>query len=140
MQYRNFIKQVQLNSGFSDSEAEQATEVFMETLASRLTEGELKDLRAQLPPEIAAKAASPAGGGLDKLRGDEFLEKIAMRQNIDTAHAKKQMRSGMRSSRQYRKARSTMFAASCRMICRKSFIKSGGHDGHEIWAQSPKRG
>jgi uncharacterized protein (DUF2267 family) len=91
MQYRNFIKQVQLNSGFSDSEAEQATEVFMETLASRLTEGELKDLRAQLPPEIAAKAASPAGGGLDKLRGDEFLEKIAMRQNIDTAHAKKQM-------------------------------------------------
>ncbi|MBW3538170.1 DUF2267 domain-containing protein [Candidatus Parcubacteria bacterium] len=90
MQYREFIKKVQANSGFSDSECEQATQVFMETLSSRLTSQELKDLCSQLPQEMV-DMCEPAAGEMVKMSGEEFLERIAQRQNIDSARAKKQM-------------------------------------------------
>lgn len=90
MQYHEFIKRVQHHSGFNDSESVEATRVFMETLSSRLTYAELKKFESQLPPEIA-DMATPGVGKFEKFHGEEFLERIATRQNISEAHAKKQM-------------------------------------------------
>ena len=90
MQYRQFLKRVQDFSGFSDSEALEATRVFLETLGARLTYGEFKNFCAQLPQEIAVLAV-PSTAKLEKLHGTEFLERIAERQHITTPHAKKQM-------------------------------------------------
>jgi uncharacterized protein (DUF2267 family) len=90
MKYREFIKRVQYNSGFSDSEAEHATQVFMETLVARLSDDEIKDLCSQLPAEIAVMAEG-GSEGVEKFSGSEFLERIAAEQNIDPVHARKQM-------------------------------------------------
>jgi uncharacterized protein (DUF2267 family) len=90
MQYHEFIKRVQYHSGFSDSESVEATRVFMETLAARLTFAELRKAESQLPPEIV-DMATPNVGKFEKFHGEEFLERIATKQNISTAHAKKQM-------------------------------------------------
>jgi len=90
MQYREFLKRVAHHSGFSDSESLEATQVFMETLATRLNYAELKNFVSQLPVEVA-DMATPGVGKMEKFHGDEFLERIADKQNITTAHAKKQM-------------------------------------------------
>lgn len=90
MQYREFLKRVADHSGFSDSESLEATQVFMETLASRLNYAEIRNFVSQLPHEVA-DMATPGVGKLEKFHGDEFLERIAERQHITTAHAKKQM-------------------------------------------------
>jgi uncharacterized protein (DUF2267 family) len=89
MQYHEFIKRVQHHSGFNDSESVQATETFMETLAARLPDAELRKLCSQLPNEVAAMA-TPSVGKLEKLSGSEFLERIAVQQDISEPHAKKQ--------------------------------------------------
>jgi nucleoid DNA-binding protein len=43
MSFRELIKKVQLASGFSDSESQEALELMVESLAERLNDGERKD-------------------------------------------------------------------------------------------------
>lgn len=58
MGFREMIKQVQLNSGFSDAESKDALELMVESLAVHLTEGERKDFASQLPQELQDLALS----------------------------------------------------------------------------------
>ena len=52
MNFREMIKKVQVNSGFSDTESEDALEMLVENLAVHLEKGERKDFASQLPQEL----------------------------------------------------------------------------------------
>jgi uncharacterized protein (DUF2267 family) len=96
MGFRELIKKVQLASGFSDSESQEALELMVESLAERLNEGERKDFASQLPTELKAIAlsADPLEAGLyDKNILSEFME----RENIEEDHAKKQILSAWKA-------------------------------------------
>jgi uncharacterized protein (DUF2267 family) len=96
MGFRELIKKVQLASGFSDSESQEALELMVESLAERLNEGERKDFASQLPTELKAIAlsADPLEAELyDKNILSEFME----RENIEEDHAKKQILSAWKA-------------------------------------------
>lgn len=89
MKYREMVKQMQLNSGFSDKESESALQTFIRLLSERLEDGERQDFASQLPIELEHIAASPVQ--TLKMDKDDFLTEIAMEQDVDESHAKKQM-------------------------------------------------
>src|SRR4051812_37282870 len=89
MKYRELIKKVQDYSGFSDRESEEALELVVETLASRLNEGERQDLASQLPEELEDAALAPTS--TSKFSAEEMFEELSTLQNIDESHAKKQV-------------------------------------------------
>jgi uncharacterized protein (DUF2267 family) len=96
MSFRELIKKVQLASGFSDSESQEALELMVESLAERLNEGERKDFASQLPTElkVIALSADPLEAELyDKNILSEFME----RENIEEGHAKKQILSAWKA-------------------------------------------
>ena len=89
MKYRDLIKKVQDYSGFSDSESEEALELVVETLASRLNEGEREDLASQLPEELEDVALAPTA--TQKFSAEDMFEELSELQNIDESRAKKQV-------------------------------------------------
>ena len=88
MRYDEFIGQVQHRAGLSSrAEAERATRATLETLAERLVGGEVDDLAAQLPPELALYLQpSDAGIGI-KFTLDEFFELVSEREGVDLSDA-----------------------------------------------------
>jgi uncharacterized protein (DUF2267 family) len=89
MGYRELIKQVQHDSGFSDAESKEALDLMVESIAERLNDGERQDFASQLPTELQdiALSVEPVD---DENRKDiirEFMEK----ENIEADHAKKQV-------------------------------------------------
>lgn len=99
MSFRELIKKVQLNSGFSDAESKEALELMVESLAERLNEGERKDFASQLPKElkeIALTAPTAVAEYYDKDILREFME----REGIEEAHAKKQILSTWKALRE----------------------------------------
>lgn len=90
MRYREMIKKVQLYSGFSDSESENALVTFVKMLARRLTPDERMDFASQLPAELQDTVVSIEETD-DNMSMEDMLETIADEQNIDEDHAKKQI-------------------------------------------------
>lgn len=90
MQYREMIKKMQTRTGFSDKESEQSLRLFIETLASRLTDGERKDMASQLPSELHDIAMAPSHQDASRQNND-FIKQFCEMQNIDEGHAKKQI-------------------------------------------------
>ncbi len=89
MNYRQLIKKVQDYSGFSDKESEDALQVVVETLATRLTPEERKDFSSQLPAEL--QKVAEAVTTTRKLSADDFFKDIIEAENIDEGRAKKQI-------------------------------------------------
>lgn len=89
MKYREMVKTMQTNSGFSDKESESALQTFVSLLSERLEEGERQDFASQLPAELEEIATAPIE--TVKMDKEDFLAEIAMEQNVDEPHAKKQM-------------------------------------------------
>jgi uncharacterized protein (DUF2267 family) len=89
MKFREMVKKVQLDSGFSDSESQDALELMVESLAERLTEDERKDFAAQLPHELKeiALAAQP----IPREDKKHIIEEFMGRENIGESRAKKQI-------------------------------------------------
>lgn len=89
MSYKELIKKIQHNSGFSDSESKLAIDNLTTTIAERLDEGERQDFASQLPSELQqiALAAEP----LSAERSMDIIDEIMKLENIDKAHAKKQV-------------------------------------------------
>ena len=50
---------MQHNTGLNDEESEESIKLFIETIASRLDEGEREDLASQLPAELQDVALEP---------------------------------------------------------------------------------
>lgn len=88
MKYRELVKTVQLNSGFSDSESEQALRLVVESIAAQLNDGERKDFASQLPSELEELALEAAPG---RVEPEELCEELSELEDIDEGHAKKQI-------------------------------------------------
>lgn len=89
MKYRELVKKVQVNSGFSDEESRDALQLMVESLAVRLNEGERKDFASQLPEELQDIALSVRP--TDKNMRQDLLDQFMNLQNISRGHAKKQI-------------------------------------------------
>lgn len=89
MKFRELIKKVQLNSGFSDTESKEALELMVESLAVHLTEGERKDFASQLPQELQDMAL--AVRATEENSTQDIVEQFMEIQRIGREHAKKQI-------------------------------------------------
>lgn len=95
MGYREMIKKVQLYSGFSDQESQDALDCTVETLASMLTDEERHDFASELPAELKdiAMEAQPLLTRAEK----DLLAQVVDKQSIDEGRAKKQVLSAWRA-------------------------------------------
>jgi uncharacterized protein (DUF2267 family) len=88
MHLEAFLDLVQTAGGLTREEADRATQATLRTLGERITRGEADDLAAFLPRELRGVLASgpePAEAfGLD-----EFLRRIAEREGVDAATARR---------------------------------------------------
>jgi uncharacterized protein (DUF2267 family) len=90
MGYRELIHTMQKNAGFSDSEAQEALDLMVESIAERLEDGERKDFASQLPAELQEVALSTEMAEREDRQEDlihEFMEK----EHIEEDRAKKQI-------------------------------------------------
>jgi uncharacterized protein (DUF2267 family) len=101
MQYQEFLQRVEEQIDATQpatetkSAAERAITATLQTLSERLTGGEAKDLAAQLPQELQAplqRSAEPA----EDLSLEEFYERVAEREGVDTETARNDAAAVMR--------------------------------------------
>lgn len=89
MKYRELIKKVQDYSGFSDQESEEALDLVVETIATRLNPGERRHFASELPEELEDLAMMPTIQG--KFSAEDMLEQLSELEDINKSHAKKQV-------------------------------------------------
>ncbi|HEX7368125.1 MAG TPA: DUF2267 domain-containing protein [Candidatus Saccharimonadales bacterium] len=89
MGFRELIKQVQLNSGFSDEESRDALEMMVESLSVHLGENERKDFASQLPHELQDLALSVLP--TEETAHQNMIEQFMEAEEIDEPRAKKQI-------------------------------------------------
>jgi uncharacterized protein (DUF2267 family) len=70
--------------------AERATRATLETLAERISETEARQLAAELPPEIAPYTYTD--GPAERFDVDEFLRRVAAREQVDVHTAERHVR------------------------------------------------
>jgi uncharacterized protein (DUF2267 family) len=88
--YERFITTVQQKAAVGREAAERAARATLQTLAERLSQGEARDLAAQLPPPLAGwlftdTDAAPFGAA-------EFVRRVAERTGVDFETAERQAR------------------------------------------------
>jgi len=89
MGYRELIKQIQHDSGFSDQESQEALEHTIAALAAHLTPDERQDLASQLPPELQIIALAGPVPLVSVERN--LLRYYQDAYDLDEARAKKQL-------------------------------------------------
>jgi uncharacterized protein (DUF2267 family) len=85
-----FLTIVQQRLGIGREQAERATRATVETLAQRIAAGEARDLAAELPPELAPWLNAPSEA--ERFDVDEFLRRVAEREDIDVETAERHAR------------------------------------------------
>jgi len=90
MGYRELIKKIQHDAGFSDAESEEALDLMVESLAERLPDDELKDFASQLPSELKEVALSTPMEAREDRQLD-IIEEFMEKEQISEDHAKKQV-------------------------------------------------
>jgi uncharacterized protein (DUF2267 family) len=99
MDFQRFIATVAARAHLSDADAERATQATLETLNERLTGGEARDLvRRFLPPELAAWM--PRGHWGERFDADEFVRRVAKREDVDPDTAEQHARVVLRVVRE----------------------------------------
>jgi uncharacterized protein (DUF2267 family) len=88
--YEQFLTMVEQQTELDREAAERATRAVLETLAERLSPGEARDLRDQLPAEL--KPSMYDENPIDPFDVDEFLRRVASREGVDIATAEKHAR------------------------------------------------
>jgi uncharacterized protein (DUF2267 family) len=88
--YERFIQTVQHAADLGWEPAERATAAVLETLAERLSAGEARDLAEQLPPQLGAWLATDSGA--EGFEVDEFLRRVAEREEVDLETAERHVR------------------------------------------------
>jgi uncharacterized protein (DUF2267 family) len=90
LNYDTFTRIVENAADISHEAAERAVRATLQTLAERLSPGEVRDLAEQLPPEAAALLAPDRPSR--RMHLDEFLRRVAEREGVDlktaTEHAR----------------------------------------------------
>lgn len=92
MGYREIIKKIQNDSGFSNHESEVALDMLVETLAEQMPDDGLTHFASQLPAELQDIALSTALVER-QIRHADIVEEFMDKEMIDEAHAKKQVQS-----------------------------------------------
>ncbi|HEX6968222.1 MAG TPA: DUF2267 domain-containing protein [Micromonosporaceae bacterium] len=87
MKYESFLGEVAQRASISPGQAENAVRATMETLAERLTSGEVLDLAAQLP-EPMSPMLHPSHEEAEKFGAQEFVRRVATRFGSDERHAR----------------------------------------------------
>jgi uncharacterized protein (DUF2267 family) len=90
MGYRELIKKIQHDSGFSDAESKEALDTMVESLAERLPDDELKDFASQLPAELKEIATATIMEDRE-IRHMGIVEEFMVKEEISEDHAKKQV-------------------------------------------------
>jgi uncharacterized protein (DUF2267 family) len=90
-EYEQFIKTIQIKADVSWDEAERAAAVTLSTLAERLSAGEARDVAGELPPE-AQQWLAGANGDAEGFPVDEFLRRVAEREEVDLEAAERHAR------------------------------------------------
>lgn len=90
MQYRQMVKRMQDYSGFSDKESEEALRLFVESLSSRLNEGEREDFAAQLPRELQDLVLSV--DQTVRMSTADLYDDLTELQDVSRSHARKQVK------------------------------------------------
>lgn len=86
MQYDRFVGEVQNRARLpSRGDTVRAIQATLETLAERIAAGEAEDLAAQLPPELGTFLRDVDGS--QRFTVDEFLERVAEKENVDVPDA-----------------------------------------------------
>jgi uncharacterized protein (DUF2267 family) len=87
MKYHDFLGQVQHRARMATTEdAVSATRATLQTLAERITRGQANHVAAQLPEELAIYL-SDAQAKPERFSLDEFLDRVASRENADMPDA-----------------------------------------------------
>ncbi|GGM28914.1 MULTISPECIES: DUF2267 domain-containing protein [Micromonospora] len=89
MDYDTFIDQVARRARTSGERAVELTRATLETLAERLTGGEVLDLAAQLPkPLRLVLRPSPGTEAADRFGAAEFVARVSLRAGLDESAAR----------------------------------------------------
>ncbi|MFI5486241.1 DUF2267 domain-containing protein [Micromonospora echinaurantiaca] len=89
MNYDTFIDQVAQRTRTPSERAVALTRATLETLAERLTGGEVLDLAVQLPkPLQLVLKPSPRTESADRFGGAEFVARVALRAGVDEPAAR----------------------------------------------------
>jgi uncharacterized protein (DUF2267 family) len=88
--YEQFIKIVEEQTGLGAEAAERAAWATLRTLAERLSKGEARDLRGELPAEM--KPWVYTEGDPDPFNVDEFLRRVAEREGVGIKQAERHAR------------------------------------------------
>ncbi len=89
MTYHELVNKVQEYSGFSNQESEQSLKLMIETLSSRLQEGERQKFASQLPSELQDVALAPTD--TDRFNATDMYHQLAELENTDENHVKQQL-------------------------------------------------
>lgn len=90
MGYRELIKKIQHDTGFSDQESETALDTLVESLAERLTDDELRKFASQLPEELQKVAMLTPMEDREE-RHMDIVAEFMLKEQISEDHAKKQV-------------------------------------------------
>jgi uncharacterized protein (DUF2267 family) len=90
MDHDRFIALVQDAAGTDREHAERATRATLQTLGERLYVGQARDLAMQLPPELAPYIGHV--GDPERFAVDEFLRRVAEREDADLGTAERDAR------------------------------------------------
>lgn len=86
-EYERFITTVQQKAGIGWEKAERAARSTLSVLAERLSAGEARDIAEQLPGDLGGYLVSV--NGAEAFHADEFLRRIAEREEVDLATAER---------------------------------------------------
>jgi uncharacterized protein (DUF2267 family) len=93
MNAKQFLSTVEQEGHIPGPDAERATRATLTTLAERLSAGEARDVAEQLPSELRPWLTSE--GGPEPFHVDEFLRRVAEREQVDPATAERHARAVM---------------------------------------------
>ncbi|MCW3818121.1 DUF2267 domain-containing protein [Micromonospora sp. DR5-3] len=93
MQYLTFVDRVARRTGASEERAAELTGATLETLAERLTGGEVLDLAAQLPKALQRMLKPhPRTEAAERFGAAEFVARVARRADVDENAARDTIR------------------------------------------------
>jgi uncharacterized protein (DUF2267 family) len=90
VEYEQFLHLIERAAGIDRAQARLAAQATLETLGERISRGQARDLAAKLVPELAPWIATD--GEAEPFDVDEFVRRVARRENVDEQTALKHVR------------------------------------------------
>jgi uncharacterized protein (DUF2267 family) len=103
MKYEDFIEAVRDELGLSADEAAEAVDATLETLAERISGGEVEDLMSQLPRELhpaLVRGSDESQGVAQRMSLEEFVRELAEREGATPDDAVDHARAVFKTLRQ----------------------------------------